>query len=239
MLRISTALSVAVLALPFVTAQVAEYGQCGGIGWTGSTTCVSPYVCSVINAYYYQCLTGSAGGTTATSTSVKATSTSTSSSAGPSATGVTYTASFTEYGSTDNNGSGSCNVLTTACFEYTSPGYSAAVSQNVFGVGPGAGAGPGCGGCWQLTGEKDSSGNPLSAPKTIVVKVTNLCPADGNPLCAQSSLSSTNQYGAEVNFDLCIDSGAAAAFLTPSGVGLAVGTATSVDCSEWSGTVIS
>jgi hypothetical protein len=45
-----------------------------------------------------------------------------------------------------------------------------------------------------------------------------------------------NQYGAQVNFDLCKDSGAATAFLRPSGVGLAVGTATKVSCREWRGT---
>jgi len=45
-----------------------------------------------------------------------------------------------------------------------------------------------------------------------------------------------NQYGAEVHFDLCKDSGTAAAFLGPSGVGLAVGTATQVSCKEWHGT---
>ncbi|KAG8878867.1 hypothetical protein FRB97_002154 [Tulasnella sp. 331] len=33
-----------------------EYMQCGGIGWTGATSCVSPYTCQVINAYYFQCL---------------------------------------------------------------------------------------------------------------------------------------------------------------------------------------
>ncbi|KAF8323698.1 glycoside hydrolase [Clavulina sp. PMI_390] len=35
---------------------VPEYGQCGGIGYTGSTTCASPYKCTVSNAYYSQCL---------------------------------------------------------------------------------------------------------------------------------------------------------------------------------------
>ncbi|KAJ5712415.1 hypothetical protein N7493_008883 [Penicillium malachiteum] len=34
----------------------AHYAQCGGTGWTGATTCVSPYVCTVENAYYSQCL---------------------------------------------------------------------------------------------------------------------------------------------------------------------------------------
>ncbi|OBZ79646.1 putative acetylxylan esterase A [Grifola frondosa] len=35
---------------------VAEYGQCGGIGWTGATVCVSPFTCTVLNSYYSQCL---------------------------------------------------------------------------------------------------------------------------------------------------------------------------------------
>ncbi|PKX90157.1 uncharacterized protein P174DRAFT_463619 [Aspergillus novofumigatus IBT 16806] len=33
-----------------------HWGQCGGQGWTGPTTCVSPYTCQVQNAYYSQCL---------------------------------------------------------------------------------------------------------------------------------------------------------------------------------------
>ena len=64
--------------------------------------------------------------------------------------GKTYKASFTEYGSGDSFGSGNCNTATTACGFYTSPGYSAAVSQNEFGVGPGQGAGSACGTCCTL-----------------------------------------------------------------------------------------
>ncbi|KAK6538697.1 hypothetical protein TWF694_010271 [Orbilia ellipsospora] len=33
-----------------------QYAQCGGIGWTGSTTCASPFKCTSENAYYSQCL---------------------------------------------------------------------------------------------------------------------------------------------------------------------------------------
>jgi len=33
-----------------------HYDQCGGQGWTGPTTCASPYTCTVSNAYYSQCL---------------------------------------------------------------------------------------------------------------------------------------------------------------------------------------
>ncbi|KAK6525226.1 hypothetical protein TWF694_005372 [Orbilia ellipsospora] len=32
------------------------YGQCGGIGWTGGTTCASGSTCKVLNPYYSQCL---------------------------------------------------------------------------------------------------------------------------------------------------------------------------------------
>ncbi|QRV79835.1 glycoside hydrolase family 61 protein [Ceratobasidium sp. AG-Ba] len=38
------------------TGGAAHYAQCGGTGWSGATTCVSPYTCSKINDYYYQCV---------------------------------------------------------------------------------------------------------------------------------------------------------------------------------------
>lgn len=38
------------------TTGAAHYAQCGGIGWTGATTCVSPYTCTKQNDYYSQCL---------------------------------------------------------------------------------------------------------------------------------------------------------------------------------------
>jgi len=40
---------------PPSTATVAEYGQCGGIGFVGSTACASPYTCHAVNDYYSQC----------------------------------------------------------------------------------------------------------------------------------------------------------------------------------------
>lgn len=65
-------------------------------------------------------------------------------------------------------------------------GPEAAVSQYIFGAGPGEGAGPGCDQCWTLTDDAGTS---------ITVRVNNLCPADGNPLCAQASRSDTNSRG--------------------------------------------
>lgn len=41
---------------PPATGTVAHWGQCGGIGWTGGTVCVSPYTCTYGNAWYSQCL---------------------------------------------------------------------------------------------------------------------------------------------------------------------------------------
>ncbi|KAJ7218235.1 glycosyl hydrolase family 61-domain-containing protein [Mycena haematopus] len=37
-------------------AKVAQYGQCGGQGWAGSTNCATGFTCTVVNAYYSQCL---------------------------------------------------------------------------------------------------------------------------------------------------------------------------------------
>ncbi|EJD51181.1 hypothetical protein AURDEDRAFT_149843 [Auricularia subglabra TFB-10046 SS5] len=59
-----TLLLAAVLAFPFVNAQAPGWGQCGGLGWTGPTTCASEYVCTFINQYFSQCLPSSPTTTT-------------------------------------------------------------------------------------------------------------------------------------------------------------------------------
>ncbi|KAI0147715.1 hypothetical protein GGR57DRAFT_243062 [Xylariaceae sp. FL1272] len=58
------------------------YGQCGGIGYTGSTVCTTGATCTSANPYYYQCVPGTAAATTTTAaipttttTSVKTTTT--------------------------------------------------------------------------------------------------------------------------------------------------------------------
>ncbi|KAI9148458.1 polysaccharide lyase family 1 protein [Paramyrothecium foliicola] len=35
---------------------VPQWGQCGGQGWTGGTTCQSPFKCNVVNEWYSQCI---------------------------------------------------------------------------------------------------------------------------------------------------------------------------------------
>jgi hypothetical protein len=34
---------------------VPAWGQCGGIGWTGGTVCVSGYKCTKVNDFFWNC----------------------------------------------------------------------------------------------------------------------------------------------------------------------------------------
>jgi hypothetical protein len=45
-------------AAAVVKADQAAWAQCGGIGWTGETTCSSGYSCVQSNDDYSQCLPG-------------------------------------------------------------------------------------------------------------------------------------------------------------------------------------
>jgi len=76
--------------LTAVAAQSGPWGQCGGQGWSGATTCVSGYTCTYSNPYYSQCLPGTGGGSTGggggtTTTSVPS-STATTTTSAPSST---------------------------------------------------------------------------------------------------------------------------------------------------------
>jgi hypothetical protein len=149
-----------------------------------------------------------------------------------------FKATITTYGanigitSTDGN----CNVANSdACGWNVASGYTAAASEALYNS-PGSGViGKACGSCWYITGTMDGNGNPVNTTP-IVVTINNECPAQGNTLCAQSSLSDTNKFGAAVNIDLCSDSDAQLAFFGTQRGGFAQGTATSVPCSEWKGT---
>ncbi|KAH6899492.1 glycoside hydrolase superfamily [Coprinopsis sp. MPI-PUGE-AT-0042] len=63
-------LAVVSLAVVAVEAQSGAYGQCGGIGWTGATTCTSGYTCVKLNDWYSQCQPGTAPPVTTSSTSL-------------------------------------------------------------------------------------------------------------------------------------------------------------------------
>ncbi|OBR10670.1 Fungal cellulose binding domain-containing protein [Colletotrichum higginsianum IMI 349063] len=64
-----------------VSAQAPLYGQCGGEGWSGPTTCVAGSVCTFSNYWYSQCVPGTAVTTTRSSTLTTSTRPATTSSA--------------------------------------------------------------------------------------------------------------------------------------------------------------
>ncbi|TAQ90886.1 hypothetical protein B7494_g790 [Chlorociboria aeruginascens] len=71
----NTFLVAAAALVPTIVAQGGPYAQCGGTGFTGSTTCVSGYTCTYSNPYYSQCLPGSAASSSVVATSSTRTST--------------------------------------------------------------------------------------------------------------------------------------------------------------------
>ncbi|KAF3935470.1 hypothetical protein ABW20_dc0109827 [Dactylellina cionopaga] len=94
-----------------VAAQQTVWGQCGGIGWTGATTCVAGNSCVYLNAYYSQCQPGaqvtSSRTTTTTTTTRVSTTLVTTSSSSKTTTAVTTTAVTT----TGNTNPTSCPAL--------------------------------------------------------------------------------------------------------------------------------
>lgn len=94
-----------------------------------------------------------------------------------------------------------------------------------------------CGTCWFLETFVDSSG--YSFRHNITALVTNECNGDEGEVCGMRSLDDTNDWDSNVNFNLCIDSGARdALFDDDPEIGLAVGRATRVSCDDWEGEVI-
>ncbi|KAL5485662.1 hypothetical protein ACEPAI_6703 [Sanghuangporus weigelae] len=68
------------------SAQQAVWGQCGGIGWTGPTTCVAGTFCSYQNDWYSQCVPGTS--TTGPTQPSQSTTTTTTSGPAPSGSGL-------------------------------------------------------------------------------------------------------------------------------------------------------
>ncbi|KAI5852547.1 glycoside hydrolase superfamily [Morchella snyderi] len=94
-MKYSTLFTVLSVSLSPVLAQVPVYGQCGGVTYTGSTTCASGSTCIKYSDYYHQCVPGTATTTAApvttttrvTTTTVPVTTTSQGGSS-PTASGV-------------------------------------------------------------------------------------------------------------------------------------------------------
>ncbi|KAI8992889.1 alpha/beta-hydrolase [Trametes punicea] len=103
MFSLKVTLSLAGL-VSLAAAQSPVWGQCGGIGWTGPTTCVAGSVCVKENDYYSQCQPGSAS--TAPTTTPPASTSSTPTGSAP--TGLASIPAstlyqITNFGSNPNN----------------------------------------------------------------------------------------------------------------------------------------
>ncbi|KNZ72653.1 hypothetical protein J132_02246 [Termitomyces sp. J132] len=74
----------------------------------------------------------------------------------------------------------------------TASGYTAAINQLAFGAPPGAGAGDACGRCFAITGTADPISPSYTGPfNSIVVKVTDECPVNGNQASLARSVDSS------------------------------------------------
>lgn len=101
------------VAMPAALAQQSVWGQCGGQGWTGATTCASGSTCVVLNPYYSQCQPGTASSTKSTVASTTRTTAAppppSSTSAQSSTTSCTTTLTISTASQTTSAGSGSAS----------------------------------------------------------------------------------------------------------------------------------
>ncbi|KAJ7110631.1 glycoside hydrolase superfamily [Mycena epipterygia] len=70
---IRSTLVILALSLASALAQSPIFGQCGGQGWAGPTTCATGSVCTFSNPFYSQCLPSATTTTVGTTTTVKTT----------------------------------------------------------------------------------------------------------------------------------------------------------------------
>ncbi|KAF2629556.1 carbohydrate-binding module family 1 protein [Macroventuria anomochaeta] len=87
-----------------VSAAVGDWQQCGGVNWSGETSCAAGSGCVKINDYYSQCQPGAAVTTLITSAEPTATATKTSAAAVPSAPAATGTPAGSGPGTTLQSG---------------------------------------------------------------------------------------------------------------------------------------
>lgn len=130
------------IVLPYLAAAtVPLYGQCGGIGYTGETECVSGAVCQYQNDYYYQCLAGTASTTTTSKTSTTTTTTSkttTTTTTSKTTTTTTTTKTTTTSGSSSTVPAGAITVGKNGEGKYTTINQALAdTSSNIIYVYPG------------------------------------------------------------------------------------------------------
>ncbi|KIO26668.1 glycoside hydrolase family 27 protein [Tulasnella calospora MUT 4182] len=108
-----------------VNAQSGAYGQCGGVTWTGATTCIAGWTCVYQNDYYSQCLQVTTTATTSSTTSKTSTTSSSSSKTSSSTTTTKSSSSST-----------TTTTTSTTTTSKTSTSTSSSASPTISGSGP-------------------------------------------------------------------------------------------------------
>ena len=140
--------SFALAAAPVTMAQQSIYGQCGGTGWSGATTCVVGASCVVLNPYYSQCQAGIASSSSSTLVTTSRAPTTAPTSTAPTRTTTTPSTTIPGGGSATGIGPGTtlqsgyywiCSVESPYFHQYlqTNPEYSTGTAL----LGAPAGAG--------------------------------------------------------------------------------------------------
>ncbi|KAK6353293.1 hypothetical protein TWF696_005266 [Orbilia brochopaga] len=109
------------ISLPAAYGQVNTWGQCGGIGYSGSSSCVGGTYCSTMNPYYAQCLPGT-GPTTTTRTTTPVQTTTTRSTTTSSRTSSTTIITTTVRSTTRSTTASTSRTTTTASPTIGGPG---------------------------------------------------------------------------------------------------------------------
>lgn len=99
------------LLVASAVAQQSLWGQCGGIGWSGLTTCVSGSHCERLNDYYYQCLPGAASTTSTPSTTSTAISSTSNTGSLTTSVVTTLTTSIVTTTTTTSTGGTTCPAI--------------------------------------------------------------------------------------------------------------------------------
>ncbi|PVF93227.1 hypothetical protein CPB86DRAFT_128148 [Serendipita vermifera] len=102
-----------------VAQDAGQYGQCGGTGWTGPTTCPSGWVCTAVAApWYYQCLQGTATSSSSSSSTRPTTTSTGGTTTRPSTTTSSSTSSAATAGGTLISGNSFIRGVESPYFHY-------------------------------------------------------------------------------------------------------------------------
>lgn len=160
-----------------VVGQKSAWDQCGGIGYTGVTSCVNGYACTSYNPYYYQCVPGTSTAAPTTSSTSRVTITTTSK--------VTTTSKPTTSSSTKSTIVSSTKTSTTSAPAATGYAKTNGLLFNIDGVTK-YWAGTNCYWCGFLTanGDVDSVFTNMAAAGLKIIRVwgfndVNAIPSDG------------------------------------------------------------